>query len=59
MKPKKGSHKYYQAMRTRWHQRHPKMGATYSPRSLYRNLTVPYSTKPGHKRLLPIITEEV
>ena len=38
---------------TRKQQAHPKAGATYSPRSLYRGLTVPYSTAPGRKRIHP------
>jgi hypothetical protein len=38
---------------TRKQQAHPKAGATYSPWSLYRGLTVPYSTAPGRKRIHP------
>lgn len=28
-------------------------GGTFSPRSLYRGLTVPWSNKPGRKRIHP------
>ena len=38
---------------TRRQQANPKAGATYSPRSLYRGMTVPYSTAPGRKRIHP------
>ena len=38
---------------TRRQQANPKAGATYSPRSLYRGLTVPFSTAPGRKRIHP------
>lgn len=38
---------------TRKQQTHPKAGATYSPRALFRGLTVPYSTAPGRKRIHP------
>ena len=38
---------------TRKQQANPKAGATYSPRALYRGLTVPYSTEPGRKRIHP------
>lgn len=38
---------------TRKQQAHPKAGATYSPRSLYRGLTVHFSTAPGRKRIHP------
>lgn len=41
------------AKKTRWQQNHPKAGAHYSPRSLFRGLTVPYSNKPGQKYLHP------
>lgn len=41
------------ARETRHQQEHPKAGATYTPRSLYRGLTVPYSTAPGRKKLHP------
>ena len=41
------------ARRTRYQQTHPKAGATYSPRSLYRGLTVPFSSAPGRKRIHP------
>ncbi|MBO7662410.1 MAG: hypothetical protein J6U01_03480 [Clostridia bacterium] len=41
------------ARETRRQQAHPKAGATYSPRSLYRGLTVPYSNQPGRKRIHP------
>ena len=41
------------ARETRRQQAHPKAGATYSPRSLFRGLTVPYSTAPGRKRIHP------
>ncbi len=39
--------------KTRWQQNHPKAGGHFSPRSLYRGLTVPYSTAPGQKYLHP------
>ena len=38
---------------TQKQQRNPKAGAAYHPRSLYRGLTVEYSTKPGRKRIHP------
>ena len=38
---------------TRKQQANPKAGATYSPRSLYRGLTVPYSTAQGRNRIHP------
>ena len=38
---------------TQWQQAHPKAGATYSPRSLFRGLKVPYSNVPGRKRIHP------
>ena len=38
---------------TRKQQANPKAGATYSPRSLYRGLTVPFSTEPGRSRIHP------
>lgn len=41
------------AKQTQWQQNHPKAGAHYSPRSLFRGLTVPYSDKPGQKYLYP------
>ena len=41
------------ARETRRQQAHPKAGATYSPRSLYRGLTVAYSNKPGRSRIHP------
>ena len=41
------------AKETQRQQAHPKAGATFSPRSLYRGLTVPYSTQPGRKRIHP------
>ena len=41
------------ARKTRYHQEHPNAGAHYSPRSLFRGLTVPYSDKPGQKYLHP------
>ena len=41
------------ARETRRQQAHPKAGATYSPRSLYRSLTVPYSNQPGRSRIKP------
>ena len=31
----------------------PKAGAHYSPRSLYRSLTVEYKTEPGKSRIHP------
>lgn len=45
--------KKQKARETRRQQAHPKAGASYSPRSLYRGLTVPYSTAPGRKRIYP------
>ena len=41
------------ARETRLQQAHPKAGATYSPRSLYRSLTVPFSSEPGKSRIHP------
>ena len=41
------------ARETRRQQAHPKAGATYSPRSLFRGLTVPYDNKPGRSRIHP------
>ena len=41
------------AKATKWQQLRPKAGATYSPRSLFRSLTVPYDTKPGKSRIHP------
>ena len=41
------------ARETRRQQAHPKAGATYSPRSLYRSMTVPYSNQPGRSRIRP------
>ena len=41
------------ARETRRQQAHPKAGATYSPRSLYRSLTVPFSSEPGKSRIHP------
>lgn len=41
------------AKKTQHQQNHPKAGATYSPRSLFRGLTVSYSNKPGQKYLHP------
>ena len=41
----------FKARQTQWQQKHPKAGAHYSPRGLYRGLTVPYSTAPGKKRI--------
>lgn len=38
---------------TRRQQAHPKTGATFSPRSLYRGLKVPFSTAPGRSRIHP------
>lgn len=38
---------------TRYQQAHPKAGAVYSPRALYRGLKVPYSSQPGKKRIHP------
>ena len=38
---------------TKWQQSHPKAGAHYSPRSLFRGLTVPYSNEPGQRYLHP------
>lgn len=40
-------------LETQKQQMNPKLGATYHPRSLYRGLTVPYSTAPGRKRIHP------
>lgn len=45
--------KKQKARETRRQQAHPKAGASYSPRSLYRGLTVLYSTAPGRKRIHP------
>ena len=45
--------KKLKARETRRQQAHPKAGATYSPRLLYRSLTVPYSNKPGKSRIHP------
>lgn len=39
--------------KTQRHQAHPNAGAHFKPRSLFRGLTVPYSTKPGQKYLYP------
>ena len=39
--------------KTKYQQAHPLAGAHYSPRSLFRGLTVPYSDKPGQKYLHP------
>lgn len=41
------------ARETRYQQAHPKAGAHYSPRSLYRSLTVEYKTEPGKSRIHP------
>lgn len=41
------------AKQTQWQQNHPKAGAHYSPRSLFRSLTVPYNSAPGQKYLHP------
>lgn len=41
------------ARKTKYQQAHPKAGAHYSPRSLFRGMTVPYSSKPGQKYLHP------
>lgn len=41
------------ARETMRQQAHPKAGAHYSPRSLYRGLTVPFSSKPGKSRIKP------
>ena len=41
------------ARETRRQQAHPKAGAHYSPRSLYRSMTVPYDNKPGRSRIHP------
>mgnify|MGYP006991659686 CR=1 FL=1 len=38
---------------TRKQQANPKAGATYSPRSLFRGLTVPFSTETGRKWIHP------
>lgn len=41
------------AKQTQHQQANPKAGAHYSPRSLFRNLTVPYSDHPGQRYLHP------
>ena len=41
------------ARETRRQQAHPKAGAHYSPRGLFRGLTVEYSNAPGRKRIHP------
>jgi len=41
------------AYETRRGQKEPKAGAAYSPRGLYRSLTVPLSFAPGKKRIHP------
>lgn len=38
---------------TRKQQAHPKAGASYHPRRLFRGLGVEYSTAPGKKRIHP------
>ena len=38
---------------TQRHQAHPNAGKSFHPRSLFRGLTVPYSTAPGQKYLHP------
>ena len=41
------------ARETQHQQAHPKAGASYSPRKLYRGLTVELRTGPGQKYLHP------
>ena len=41
------------ARETRWQQAHPKAGKTYSPRRLYRGLSVAWSDRPGRTRIHP------
>ena len=41
------------ARETKRQQANPKAGAHYSPRSLYRSLTVPFSREPGKSRIHP------
>ena len=41
------------ARETRRNQAHPKAGATYTPRSLFRGMTVPWNDAPGRKRIHP------
>lgn len=38
---------------TQWQQAHPKAGASYHPRKLYRGLKVELRTGPGQKYLHP------
>jgi len=42
-----------QGRKTQKHQAHPNAGKSFHPRSLFRGLTVPYSTAPGQKYLHP------
>ena len=42
-----------EARYTRKHQSNPNAGKTFSPRSLFRGLTVPYRNGPGQKYLHP------
>ena len=42
-----------QGRKTQKHQAHPNAGRSFHPRSLFRGLTVPYSTAPGQKYLHP------
>lgn len=41
------------AKATKWQQLRPKAGATYSPRSLFRGLTVPVRFEEGKSRIHP------
>lgn len=50
---KKGSADYARKKKTQYHQAHPNAGRSFHPRSLFRGLTVPYSTAPGQKYLHP------
>lgn len=44
---------YARKKKTQYHQAHPNAGKSFHPRSLFRGLTVPYSTAPGQKYLHP------
>jgi len=44
---------YARKKKTQYHQAHPNAGKSFSPRSLFRGLTVPYNTAPGQKYLHP------
>ena len=47
-----------QGTKTQHHQAHPNAGKTFSPRGLFRGLTVPYSNKPGQKYLYPNLRDK-